>query len=555
MASGDCVGNSSRGAGWLNGSAGVLLLWLLAVVLALLGLGSLPLRDWDEGIVARVALELSNSPWPQFLLPTYWGDAYRNKPPGLHWIIALLISLWRLVTGPSSPALPPEALLRLGPALLSTALVPLLALVQRRLRPLDPAPSLASAMVALTLLPLARHGRLVMLDGTLLSAMVLVWWALLLAEGPPRTLLRGGLLAGLATSALLLLKAPVAVPVVMTALLLRWSDRDLRGRAWWWLLVALALGLLPGLAWHGWHGWVRGPQALEMWTSQGVARLSNGMEGHGGGPWPPLLEVIKGGWPWLPLWPFGMAMAWRERQRRWGRWVLGLTAMASLLVLPLQTQLPWYSLMLWPPFCLVVGPVLVDLIRRDFGLAWPGAAGLRSIPRLWSALGGLVLLAAACGGTGLLPALRPMALLALPAGLGLLLGGAGLDSGRRKQRLVGVISLALGFWLSLALLFCSNLWLWELNELWPVQPVALKAQALGAADLHLWRQGERPSLNWYLARRVEPVDDAEDLHPDAKGVAWLVGEPSPELPGWSCQPQPQLGSEGPSLVLMRCQRR
>ena len=553
MASGDSVGDSSRGALWWTGPGGLLLLWLLAVVLALLGLGSLPLRDWDEGIVARVALELSNRPWPQNLLPTYWGDAYRNKPPGLHWIIGLLISLWRRLTGPSASALPPEALLRLGPALLSTALVPLMALVQRCLRPLDPGPSLASAMVALTLMPLARHGRLVMLDGTLLSAMALVWLALLQAEGPPRILLRGGLLAGLATSVLLLLKAPVALPVVMTALVLRWSDRDLRGRAWGWLLVALAVGLLPGLAWHGWHGWVRGPQALEMWTSQGLARLGQGMEGHGGGPWPPLLEVIKGGWPWLPLWPFGMALAWRERRSRWGRWVLGLTAMASLLVLPLQTQLPWYSLVLWPPFCLAVGPVLVGLIRRDPGTAWPGAAGLAAVPKLWSGLGVLVLVAAACGGAGLVPALRPIALVALPAGLGLLVGGAWLDSVRPKQRLGGVITLALGFWLSLALLFSSSLWLWELNELWPVKPAALKAQALAAADLHLWRQGERPSLNWYLARRVEPADDAEDLHPDAKGVAWLLADQRPDLPGWDCQPQP--GQKQAALVLLRCQRR
>jgi len=553
MASGDSVGDSSQGAFWWTGPGGLLVLWLLAVVLALLGLGSLPLRDWDEGIVARVSLELSNRPWPQNLLPTYWGDAYRNKPPGLHWIIGLLISLWRRLTGPSASALPPEALLRLGPALLSTALVPLLALVQRRLRPLDPGPSLASAMVALTLMPLARHGRLVMLDGTLLSAMALVWWALLQAEGPPRTLLRGGLLAGLATSVLLLLKAPVALPVVMTALVLRWSDRDLRGRAWGWLLVALAVGLLPGVAWHGWHGWVRGPQALEMWTSQGLARIGQGMEGHGGGPWPPLLEVIKGGWPWLPLWPFGMGLAWRERRSRWGRWVLGLTAMASLLVLPLQTQLPWYSLVLWPPFCLAVGPVLVGLIRRDPGIAWPGAAGLGAVPKLWSGLGGLVLLAAACGGAGLVPALRPMTLVALPAGLGLLVGGAWLDSVRPKQRLGGVITLALGFWLSLALLFSSSLWLWELNELWPVKPAALKAQALAAADLHLWRQGERPSLNWYRARRVEPADDAEDLHPDAKGVAWLLADQRPDLPDWDCQPQPV--QKNAALVLLRCQRR
>jgi 4-amino-4-deoxy-L-arabinose transferase-like glycosyltransferase len=575
------MGDSSRGVVGLNGAGGLLLLWLLALGLALQGLGSAPLRDWDEGIVARVALELANSPWPPHLLPTYWGDAYRNKPPGLHGLIALLIRLWRQLGGAAAPALPPEGLLRLGPALLSSALVPLLALVQRRLLPQQgPAPALASALVALTLLPLARHGRVVMLDGTLLTAMALLWWGLLLAQGPATKLLRGGLLAGLATSALLLLKAPAALPVLVTALLLRWLDRDLGGRDWGWLLLALALGLLPGLAWHGWHGWVRGPQqALEMWTSQGVARLGQGIEGHGGGPWPPLLEVLKGGWPWLPLWPFGIALAWRERRSRWGRWVLGLTAMASLLVLPLQTQLPWYSLLLWPPFCLALGPVLVGLVRRDGALAVPGATGLRAVPRLWCGLGVLVLLAAVGGGVGLWPALRPAALVALPAGLGLLLGGTWLAAGRRKQRLGGVIALALGFWLSLALLFSGPLWLWELNERWPVKPVALQVQAqvqaLAGADLHLWRQGERPSLNWYLARRVPLADGPGDLQGDGQGVSWLLSEQRPRPAGWECQlpagvgdgagagageqpgpgPQAQPGQPTAAVRLWRCQRR
>ncbi len=558
MAWGDGVGDSSRGALGLNWPAGLLLLWLLALGLAFIGLGSVPLRDWDEGIVARVALELANGPWPQQLLPTYWGDAYRNKPPGLHGLIGLLIRLWRFWSGPGAPALPPEALLRFAPALLASALVPLLALVQRRLLPQQgPAPALASALVALTLLPLARHGRLVMLDGTLLSSMALLWWGLLLAQGPAPKLLRGGLLAGLATSALLLLKAPVALPVLATALLLRWLDRDLDGRAWGWLLVALALGLLPGLAWHGWHGWVRGPQALEMWTSQGVARLGQGIEGHGGGPWPPLLEVLKGGWPWLPLWPFGIALAWRQRRSRWGRWLLGLTAMASLLVLPLQTQLPWYSMLLWPPFSLAVGPVLVALVRRDGALAVPGAAGLRALPRLWCGLGVVVLLAAIGGGVGLWPALRPGALVALPAGLGLLLGGTWLAADRCKQRLGGLLALALGFWLSLALLFGSPLWLWELNELWPVKPAALQVQAqvqaLAAAELHLWRQGERPSLNWYLARRVQPADGPGDLQGDGQGVSWLLSKQRPQPAGWDCQLP--AGQPLAAVRLWRCQRR
>jgi hypothetical protein len=187
----------------------------------------------------------------------------------------------------------------------------------------------------------------------------------------------------------------------------------------------------------------------------------------------------------------------------------------------------------------------------------------------------LVLAAAVGGGVGLWPALRPAALVALPAGLGLLLGGTWLAADRRKQRLGGVIALALGFWLSLALLFGSPLWLWELNERWSVKPVALQVQAqvqalaLAGADLHLWRQGERPSLNWYLARRVQLADGPGDLRGDGQGVSWLLSEQRPEPAGWDCQlpagvgdgeqlgpgPQTQPGQPTAAVRLWRCQRR
>ena len=141
----------------------LLLLWAMAALIALVGLGNVPLRDWDEGIVARVALETSLAPWPLKLWPTYWGDPYLNKPPGLHLLIAAAIGLWRRLAAEPPGALPPEWVVRIVPALLSTALVPLLGLIQWRLRPGDRLSALGTAAIALTLLPLARHGRLAML--------------------------------------------------------------------------------------------------------------------------------------------------------------------------------------------------------------------------------------------------------------------------------------------------------------------------------------------------------------------------------------------------------
>ena len=60
-----------RGAlrAWLAG------FWLASLLLLLIQNGALPLRDWDESLVARVALEISERPWPQNLLPTLWHQA------------------------------------------------------------------------------------------------------------------------------------------------------------------------------------------------------------------------------------------------------------------------------------------------------------------------------------------------------------------------------------------------------------------------------------------------------------------------------------------------
>jgi 4-amino-4-deoxy-L-arabinose transferase-like glycosyltransferase len=529
----------------------LLLIWLLALVLALVGLGGQPLRDWDEGIVARVALETSLAPWPEKLLPTFWGQPYLNKPPAIHLLIAAVIGLWRTVVQAPPQALPPEWVVRLGPALVSACLPPLLALVQLRLRPAERGTALATAGIALTLMPLARHGRLAMLDGSLLVAMALQWWAVLGLERRPGRNLGLALVAGLATSLLLLLKAPAALPLLLAAGALRWLEPGRPRPRWWPLLLGLALGLLPGVGWHLVHLMTRGPEALAMWTSQGFARGGGSVEGHGGGPGPPLLELLKGGWPWLPLWPFGLALAWRQRRQRPGYWSLGLTVLTALLVLPLRTQLPWYSLLLWPPFCLGCAPVLAWLIRPNLEDRPPATALAAVIPWFWCALGALLLLAypgAALGILPLPPATRPLLLslgVALVASGGLLIGRG---QGGRKA---GGVILVGGVWLTLALLLTGPLWLWELNEAWPVGPAAALArrQPVGAAAaLLLWREAERPSLNWYAGRRVRGSSGLEDLPPSSHGERLLLSRGMPVAAELRCAPIERAGD----LQLYRC---
>jgi 4-amino-4-deoxy-L-arabinose transferase-like glycosyltransferase len=486
----------------------LLALWLAALALALIGLGNLPLRDWDEATIARVSLEISRSPFPEGLLPTYLGRAYLNKPPGLHLGIAGVIHLWQWATGSSPASLPPEWVVRLLPALGSTLLVPLLGLVQLRLRPNRPDIAIATALITLTLLPLARHGRLAMLDGTQLTAMALVWLGLLSAGPGARRALGGGLVAGLGGAMLLLLKAPVALPVLAGALLLRRLDGDLERRGWRWLLAGLLLGLLPGLTWHGWHLAMRGGDALVMWGPQGMGRLVRAVNANGGGPLMPLTQMVVGGWPWLPLLPFALAQAWRERRQQAGRWTLGLALQAGLLVFPLRTQLPWYSLLLWPPFALACGAVLADL-------AMGARSGRlhRALGGLWTGLGGLLLIAALV--LLLLPGqpVPAIGLLAVaPAGIGLLLGGRQLAwPGRGARPGRAILVMATGWFLALGVLFAGPLWNWELAEQPSIAPaLALAAGQNGESPVLLLEgdgQTQRPSLLWYLNASSVPLEE------------------------------------------------
>lgn len=485
----------------------LLALWAVALTLALLRLGNVPLRDWDEGIVARVSLEISRSQPSQWLLPTYLGKAYLNKPPGLHLAIAGAIRAWNWASGNAPGSLPPEWVVRLLPALGSTLLVPLLALVQGRLRPGQPAAAIATALITLTLLPLARHGRLAMLDGTQLTAMALIWIGALSAGSTTGSAWGGGLLAGLGGSCLLLLKAPLALPVLAGTLMLRVFDRDLGRRPWLWLLSGLLVGLLPGIAWHLWHLAMRGSDALVMWGAQGMARLVVSVNGNGGGPLVPLTQFLVGGWPWLPLLPFALARAWRERRQRWGLWTLGLGLQACLLVLPLRTQLPWYSLLLWPPFALACGPVLADLATgRRTGRLCLG------LGRIWAGLGALLLIAS--GLVLLLPA-KPIPAAGLiagaAAGLGLLLGGSRLGWPKptlRAGRAIAVV--ATGWIIALGLLFASPLWNWERNEQPSLTPALELSAGKGSAPLYLLdgdEQSDRPSLHWYLDSSSPPLNE------------------------------------------------
>ncbi|MCY7285248.1 MAG: phospholipid carrier-dependent glycosyltransferase, partial [Cyanobacteria bacterium CAN_BIN43] len=73
----------------------ILALTVVAIALFTVNLGGVPLRDWDEGLVAQVAREIWQAPLGSltWLYPTIWGEPYLNKPPLVHGLVAIAYSL------------------------------------------------------------------------------------------------------------------------------------------------------------------------------------------------------------------------------------------------------------------------------------------------------------------------------------------------------------------------------------------------------------------------------------------------------------------------------
>ena len=269
-------------------------------------------------------------------------------------------------------------------------------------------------------------------------------------------------------------------------------------------------GLIPGALWHLWHLGQRGSDALVMWGGQGFGRVTE-VVGNNSGAWVmPITEVLEGGWPWILLLPSGMVWAWRHRKTSTGLWELGLLVGSALMVLPLRTQLPWYSHLLWPPIALLCGEALAGLLKEGRP-HW--------IPQAWQWIGALLLISTMVVVTMNASAALPFPAL-VTAGLGLFVGGMKLSRSQERQRRQGLAVVITGWSLGLLALWHSHLWLWELNEIWDPRPVAAQIRLLPPDAVVMLDGSTRPSLNWYAKRPLK------ELNPNPPAEFWLVSKRS-----------------------------
>jgi 4-amino-4-deoxy-L-arabinose transferase-like glycosyltransferase len=495
-------GISTRYQAWID-PAWAIGLWAAAIVLFTVNLGDLPLRDWDEGILAQIAREISKAPFESltWLFPLDPNGApYLNKPPLVHWLVALCYRIWGVNEWTS----------RLPGAMLTAASVPLLYGIGREIF-FQRSPAIFAALVYLTSLPVVRQGRLAMLDGAILCFFL----AMILCVLRSRRNLKWGLGIGFAFSCICLTKGILGILLVAIALVfIAWDTPRLLTSGYLW--AGFGLGCIPVALWNGAQIYRYGNAflATHFWD-QSLKRVSDTVENNNGSILYYVWEILKHGVPWLLFLPVGFRNAWENRNLSWAKLVLVWSGIYFVVISVMQTKLPWYAMPLYPAFALVVGAQIHEFWQPVM-FSEP-----RPIPkaRIWAAVFFVLAIVAWAGTVYYTVRSQPDVQLVFST-LALTLTVTAILVIR--QDIQFIVVLIWGTYLTLLVLMMSNHWNWELQESFPAKPVGVMIQRATPKGQTIYTSYPyfRPSLNFYSQRTIVPAspDDLmkhwrEDAYP------------------------------------------
>ncbi|MBF2063969.1 MAG: glycosyltransferase family 39 protein [Calothrix sp. C42_A2020_038] len=467
----------------------VILLLIAGVIIFTIDLGNLPLRDWDEGTVAQVAREIWQAPDGslRWLYPTLGGVPYHNKPPLMHILIAFCYSLWGVH----------EWTARLPGAILTAVSVPLLYCIGREIFHQRTA-AVYSALIYITMLPVLRHGRLAMLDG----ASVCFFMVMMLCTLRSRRNLRYCLGVGIGFGLICLTKGILGVLLGAIAFaFLLWDTPRLISS--WYMWIAIAVGCLPVGLWYTaqWLHYGHTFTNVGM-VDQSLSRIWQPVEGNSQPPWYYILEILKYIHPWLLFLFASFRLTWENRNLSWAKLVLVWSGLYLVAISIMSTKLPWYLFPIYPSLALALGAKFAEIENTPL---------LTSYPRLW--ITGLGILAVvATGGSiyySFASPIKPDLQLIFAAVAGTMALGAILAERGDAQFLKVLLW---GTYISLLLFVKSNYWVWELNENYPVKPVATMIQrANPPSQIYTFSDQHRPSLDFYSNRTIIAVNKPSEL--------------------------------------------
>jgi 4-amino-4-deoxy-L-arabinose transferase-like glycosyltransferase len=481
-------------------------LWLIvllfaAVVLFSINLGGLPLRDWDEGTVAQVAREIWRAPAGsmRWLYPTLGGEPYYNKPPLMHWLIAWAYSLGGVN----------EWTTRLPGAIITATSVPLLYCIGREIFHQRWAAAY-SALIYLTMLPIVRHGRLAMLDGAVVSLLMVMMLCVLRSRRDLRYCLGIGISFGL----ICLTKGMVGILLgAIAAVFLFWDTPRLLTSYYLW--IGIFIGSLPVVAWNFAQLLHYGYYFAQINSvDQPFNQMGKAANGQSEAPWYYVIELLKWTWPWLVFLPQTVRLTWENRSLSWAKLIIVWTGVYLLLISLISIKLPWYIIPIYPSLAL------------GFGFQLAETENLRlfsSYPRAWVTSFAILAVAASAGSiyfswgsVGKTDLQMIFAAVALTMTLAAILAERG--DGQFLKILIW------GSYISLLLLMKSNYWVWELGEAYPVKPVATMIARANPAVRQIYTSFpySRPSLDFYSDRTITPASHGELQYYWQNGQPYLL---------------------------------
>ncbi|MGK7896932.1 MAG: ArnT family glycosyltransferase [Xenococcus sp. (in: cyanobacteria)] len=473
----------------LRSKSDILWLWgffLAAIFLYTYNLGEVPLRDWDEAIVATIAREIwrSNPHDYTWLFPQNLdGSPYWNKPPLIHSLIALSYGCFGIS----------EWSTRLPTAMLSALAVPLLFCIGREVFS-SRLEAIYSTIVYLTLIPVVRHGRLAMLDGAIICFFALVIWCLL-KEGSRYYLLGVGLGLGL-----ICLTKGIALGVLLGAIafIFDYLNHQTNHNLNFSCFILILLGLIPAIAWYIIQIIHYGQDFIGINLGiQTFSRVLTTVENHSHSPGYYLGEMAKYSLPWLIFLPGGIKLGFLHRQEAWAKLALVWFGIYFIAISVMATKLPWYIMPIYPAFALLVGANLAR-IHRKFSIGLISKILLIIVNLL--AWGGTIYYGWFDFDRDLLLILAVLAILFTIANVLVKLG---------NFYFISIIAIALYF--ALFLLFNSPHWNWELGESYAVKPVAEMIRQITPAKQIIYTSYPyfRPSLDFYSDRIIIPISNQQ----------------------------------------------
>ncbi|XTZ10181.1 MAG: ArnT family glycosyltransferase [cyanobacterium endosymbiont of Rhopalodia yunnanensis] len=472
-------------------------LLLSALILYLIGLGNLPLRDWDEGYYGTVAKDIYKS--GNWLYMTYHNEPFLLKPPLIIW----LINMSYLIGGIS------EFTTRFPCAFLTACGVPLLYLIGRNIFP-SRLPAIFSTLVYLTLLPMVRHGRLAMLDGPINTFFLFSIFCLFQSFYQHFWIIGVGIGLGLIAFTKGTLVIALGGILGIFCIFNKFS-KFFKNPVFWGGFI---LGFFPVILWYPLQIIEYGENFIEVhFLQQNFDRLSTAVEGNKGSVWYYIIELVKYSFPWLLFLPGGLILAIKKYQQSWAKLVLiGFILFIGIISL-MKTKLPWYILPVYPFFSLAVGAYLAEIVQNNDQF-YPKILGILLLVGSLASLGGVYFSIKT----------NNFQLLTLSILIGITFALSYVNFLQNNCNFI--FTLFVGLYLSLGIFVISDLWIWELNESFPVKPVAALIQKNTPPNTVVYTSYaySRTSLDFYSDRQVI-AQNLEELKKSAAISFYFLLEP------------------------------